>query len=1091
MTQKKLKLAVCAAILLAGTTFAAVPAGAADLKGETEKAAEVPYAVLAAADETIYVPVYGTIANGAMMAIGDSTSAIGDESIAVGYNAHADANVYSKEQTSAVAMGFGVTAKGGNSVALGSGALAEGQGGPAVAVGASVEATNAGATAVGFAARATAVDSTAIGRNVVAGGSAAIAIGRNTLVNDPNPNDSADSTGIDYSQYFKNAQGIAIGDGVRAFGDQVIAIGTASRALGDDTIAIGQVSKAMAKMGVAIGNGSLVDTGASYSVAVGEGAEVHKDASNSAAFGPGAQVSSSLALAVGPAAEVRNASEHAIAIGNKAIVTSSLNSIAAGYNSLVSSGSENSIAIGQSSSIGKSAKYSIAIGGSDNPDSPATGEGAKIGDNSVGSVVIGAESYVSANTSYASTLGYGAFVGSKANNSVALGTKSGVFKSDILTSYQSKGAWDASKYGDGDSGVISVGRTTSSRTDPAFSRRIINVANGRISSSSHDAVNGSQLRNYYVPTGTYQFKDGKVTLTWKDMYGIDKDFTTDLTIEGLDAGGTVNITGDRNITIPDRSKEDDPYQVTLNNKIMLGEAGDAYKTQGIEIDGTPGQIGKAYFGGEEEGIKINWENDKDPEHVHTITGLDNLTWDYTAYTHGDYATSSRAASEAQLHAAFQYLDNSIQTVNARIDDIEINGDKNIDVTKKEPETSGGGTGTGGNTGTGGTTAGTGPKFDQTLKDDVVIGGGPTGDAGTKGSITVLRQEQGTVVDGQRIDITLNKDNDGKLTGLSNRDWDIQKYKDGGYNTSNAATEDQLRAGLDMTVQYDTKVDGDNTVVDYTNITLNPGGDSVTIHNVAPGKEDTDAVNVSQLKEVEQNVNNNTTAINNLYGRVDDLGGRINKVGAGAAALAALHPLDFDPDEKLDFAAGYGNYAGENAVAIGAFYRPNEDTMFSIGGTFGNGENMVNAGVSFKLGQQNRVSVSRVALAKEVIELRKRLDDLTSVTADMALGRALDLSKIQLFPDTPENHWAYDYVATLAGNGILEGYPDGYFKGNRNMTRYEMAAVIYRAMQNGAKITPRLLAEFAPELDRIRVDTITKEKNGMPDIQRVRTIPGRE
>ena len=1084
MNPKKLRIAVCAALCMAALGMAPMPAGAASIKGEPQKAAakELPYAVLAAADETTYVPVYGTIANGAMMAIGDSTSAIGDNSIAVGYNAKAD----SDQGYSAVAVGSGVEALGENAVALGSGAKAKGS--LAVAVGASVEAANAGAMAVGVAARASGMDSTAVGKNVVAGGTAAIAIGRNTLVNDPKA--SADSPGIDYSQYFKNAQGIAIGDGVRAFGEQVIAIGTASRALGDDTIAIGQVSKAMAKMGVAIGNGSLVDTGASYSVAVGEGAKVNKDASNSAAFGPGALVSSASALAVGTTAQVGINSKQAVAIGNYAKVTSSPNSIAAGYRSQVSSGSDNSIAIGQSSSIGQGAKYSIAIGGSDNADSTMTEQGAKIGKDSIGSVVIGAESYVSANTTYASALGHGASVGSGASNSVAIGAKSSVFKGDILASYQSKGAWDASESGDGDNGVVSVGKK--SPYSGSFNRRIINVANGRVSSTSHDAVNGSQLRNYYVPTGTYQFKDGKVTLTWKDMYGIDKDFTTDLTIEGLDTGGDVNITGDRNMTIHhDSTKEDDPYQVTLNNTVKLGAAGEEYKKLGIEIDGTPGEIGKAYFGGEEEGIKINWEKDGNSEHVHTITGLDNLTWDYTAYQNNAYKNSSRAASEAQLHAAFRYLDNSIQTVNNRIDDIEINGDKNIEVNKKDPETSGGGTGTGG-TGSGSTAPGTGPKFDQTLEDDVVIGGGPDGKSGNEGSITVLRQDQGTVVDGQRIDITLNKDNDGKLTGLSNRDWDIKKYKEGGYNTSNAATEDQLRAGLDMTVQYDTKIDADgNTVIDNENITLNPGGNSVTIHNVAPGKEDTDAVNVSQLKEVEQNVNSNTTAINNLYGRVDDLGGRINKVGAGAAALAALHPLDFDPDEKLDFAAGYGNYAGENAVAIGAFYRPNEDTMFSIGGTFGNGENMVNAGISFKLGQQNRVSVSRVALAKEVIELRKRLDDLTSVTADMALGRALDLSKIQLFPDTPENHWAYDYVATLAGNGILEGYPDGYFKGNRNMTRYEMAAVIYRAMQNGARITPRLLAEFAPELDRIRVDTITKEKNGMPDIQRVRTIPGRE
>lgn len=254
---------------------------------------------------------------------------------------------------------------------------------------------------------------------------------------------------------------------------------------------------------------------------------------------------------------------------------------------------------------------------------------------------------------------------------------------------------------------------------------------------------------------------------------------------------------------------------------------------------------------------------------------------------------------------------------------------------------------------------------------------------------------------------------------------------------------------------------------------------------------TDVASKMQQDINTQNIEKNTESIQILNGRMDEMGARINKIGAGAAALAALHPLDFDPDEKLDFAAGFGNYGGENAVAIGAFYRPNEDTMFSVGGTFGNGENMVNAGISFKVGQKNHISVNRVAMAKEIIELRKQMEDVHSFIADGIAGRELDLSKIQLFPDIPENHWAYDYVTTLAGNGLLEGYPDGNFKGNRQLTRYEMAAILYRAMMNGARLSAKALKEFAPELDRIRVDTISQDKNGKPDIQRVRTVTGRE
>ena len=242
----------------------------------------------------------------------------------------------------------------------------------------------------------------------------------------------------------------------------------------------------------------------------------------------------------------------------------------------------------------------------------------------------------------------------------------------------------------------------------------------------------------------------------------------------------------------------------------------------------------------------------------------------------------------------------------------------------------------------------------------------------------------------------------------------------------------------------------------------------------------DAVNGSQLFVTNQQVAQNAQSISKL-------GNRINKVGAGAAALAALHPLDFDPDDKWDFAAGYGNYNGENAAAIGAYYRPNEDTMFSVGGSFGNGENMVNAGVSLKLGQGNHVSTSKVAMAKEIKDLRKELEGLKSALLDVNAGKKLDTSKLQLFPDVPKNHWAYEYVSTLKGNGALTGYPDGEFKGDRPMTRYEFATMLYKAMLEGATLSDKILKEFAPELERFTVDTVHQDKDGKPTVERVRTV----
>ena len=300
------------------------------------------------------------------------------------------------------------------------------------------------------------------------------------------------------------------------------------------------------------------------------------------------------------------------------------------------------------------------------------------------------------------------------------------------------------------------------------------------------------------------------------------------------------------------------------------------------------------------------------------------------------------------------------------------------------------------------------------------------------------------------------------------------------------TKDGLMAG-ETKVTNDGLSIGGKTYVSKDGLNAN----NQTITNVADGKVEkgsTDAVNGGQLYETNQAIANNATNISSLSHSISNLDNRVNKVGAGAAALAALHPLDFDPDAKWDFAAGYGNYRGANAAAVGAYYRPNEDTMFSVGGSFGNGENMVNAGVSFKLGSgSSHVSTSRVAMAKEIKELRGELEAMKSAMLDANAGKKIDTSKLQLFPDVPQNHWAYEYVAQLAGNGMIEGYPDGNFAGDRPMTRYEFAAILYRAMTKGAVLSDKILSEFSHELEYFTVDTVAKDKAGNPTIQRVRTV----
>lgn len=299
---------------------------------------------------------------------------------------------------------------------------------------------------------------------------------------------------------------------------------------------------------------------------------------------------------------------------------------------------------------------------------------------------------------------------------------------------------------------------------------------------------------------------------------------------------------------------------------------------------------------------------------------------------------------------------------------------------------------------------------------------------------------------------------------------------------------EYTVALDKNINVDKVTAGDTTISDkgleikdgpsVTKDGINAGNKKVT--NVAAGElseTSKDVVNGSQLYKTNQEVANNTN-------RINQLGSRVNKVGAGAAALAALHPMDFDPDDKLTFSAGYGNYGGENAAAIGAYYRPDEKVMFSVGGTVGNGENMVNAGVSFSLDRTNHVSNSRTAMAREILDLRAEVTELKAMVAKGGLGSIAE-DKMKIFPDVAENHWAYEYVGKLAAAGIIEGYPDGKFSGDRMMSRYEFAAMLYRAMQKGAQLDSKIINEFAPEMGRIRVDRISGEDGDRDKIERVR------
>lgn len=684
----------------------------------------------------------------------------------------------------------------------------------------------------------------------------------------------------------------------------------------------------------------------------------------------------------------------------------------------------------------------------------------------------------------------------------------------------------------------------------AGSKKITNVADGDISPTSKDAINGSQLVSYVAANKTI-LKDGK------------------------------------NTTVTGNGTKDDPYKVNVNDNLNLGEKGEN------GIDGSIGVTGKdgsaVTINGKDGSIGMNGKDGKDGLTMKSAKGQDGVDGSNGAngmtrivYEDDGHVTHEVATLDDGLKFAGntgsvakklnstmtikgngtkedkEYDASNIKTVVDAQGDLVIGLDKNL---KADTVTVGGQ----GKDGADGINGAIGVKGADG-KDGVTISSiGKDGTNGTDGHIGINGKDGASAdihvvkgvngVDGtdgyngtDGIDRIVYEDhngntqtvatmNDGMKYGgdvgnVINKKLNGQVNVVGGItDSSKLSTEDNIGVvsdgsdnlkvrlskdlkGLDSvttkTVTADTgnitTVNASTVNVGDTTITtggmtiqngsagqdvtlnkdgLNNGGNKIT--NVAPGdisSTSTDAVNGSQLYGTET--------------RINRLGNRINHVGAGAAALAGLHPLDFDPDDKWDFAAGYGNYKNANAVAIGAYYRPNEDTMFSVGGSFSGGENMVNVGVSWKFGQKSHISRSRVSMAKDMLAMKNQIETLTKKLAAYESGQPVKLAPIatgaMTFPDVPENHWAYEYVKNLAERGYLKGYPDGEFKGDRAMTRYEYAAIIYRALQNGAPSDgnmTRSVDDFGPELvkvqniDRFRVDRISGKDNDRHKVERVR------
>ena len=627
--------------------------------------------------------------------------------------------------------------------------------------------------------------------------------------------------------------------------------------------------------------------------------------------------------------------------------------------------------------------------------------------------------------------------------------------------------------------------------------KITNVAAGDVSANSTDAVNGSQLHEVKTLAGqhtTVKAKDANVTVT-----------------EGTNAAGGTEYTiglGNKVTLGSDPSK-----QVSIDGTTGIIKAGDK-----VTINGTTGNIDAGK-------VKINGKDG-------TVNGLTNKTWDPNNITSGQAATEDQlkevdnkitntsteltnkgmdfAGNEGEFHrnlgdkvtikgegtkAASEYSGENIKTFADSNGNLTVKMDKNL---KTETIVAAGKDGKNGKIGINGN--------DGVTTNISVTRDGKPGVDGAPGTTTTrivyekpdgTKEEVATLNDGMKYG--------GDTGNVIKKKLNEQVNVVGGITDENKlTTEDNLGVVSDgnnnLKVRMAKDLKGLNSVTTNTltvgdvkidNSGINAGNKKIS--NVAAGDisaNSTDAVNGGQLWKTNQ-------TINNIGGAVNELGTRVNRVGAGAAALAALHPLDFDPDDKWDVAAGYGNYKDAHAVSVGAFYRPNEDTMFSVGGSFGGGENMVNAGVSVKLGQGNHVSTSKVAMAKEIVDLKDAVTRLEAqneqfrqIIGQMAGQPVRNVA----FPDVPKDHWAYSYVKSLADRGLLEGYPDGEFKGDRSMTRYEFAAIIYRALQNGAPVDGNMgkaMEEFGPEMEKVReayrfrVDRISGEDNDRNKVERVR------
>ena len=1047
----------------------------------------------------------------------------------------------------AIALGKGAGAVN-NSVAIGDGASvlegSNGQGGTAVGYKASAGykgtsiGTNAisgreGATLMGYGTSSSSLYSTVIGTDSVInsdntavtiwgnsldvqGATATVVGAKNTIDNKSGKAYSGVANAVMGSaNTVKASNGVTIqGTGntvTNAYKDMGIGLSDALAILGGDYSKLAQKDSGA----VAVIGGANTVSDQSYSTVIGFGNKVAGDTtegdsgvflagshnklnntSNSLVMGDNnslTNMDASIVLGNSTKTGSMQGMSNVVAIGNETAMQQADNSIAIGYkaavvvNDNVADGEEvqpanNSVAIG----------YESRVTGS---QSVAFGQEAKALQH--GTAALG--SFATARGEYSTALGYTSEAVGQGSSAIGHGSRA-VADESVALGAGSVANREAGRFGydapsededansltwKSNAGAVSVGYTLPANANTSakqITRQITNVAAG---SEDTDAVNVAQLKkaktevvqgsnvtvepttgvngqNIYTVSLNSDINVKKITTNSAYVTNVDASDNSSVTNVGyvnqqiagaaLSAGNGIDITNkvvSVKLKAGETNLEVDESGLSLKKALKVNSV----DAGGTVIDSDGLKIGnKTYVSS--EGLNAN-----DQKIINVAPGEISATSTDAINGSQLHETNERVAKVegdiSNINTEITSIKGNITTINNRIDGI----DAEITEINNKVETN---------------TQNIATNTENISKLNVRVA-----------NVEELAKQHTTVEEGSNITVTEGTNDDGgkKYTVALDNEISLDKVTTGNAVMNNdglkvganvSVTKDAVTAGSTSISDDGLKI-GDKTYVSSDGLNAN----SQKITNVAAGEADTDAVNVSQLNAASEQIINNSN-------RISKLGDRVNKVGAGAAALAALHPMDFDPDDKWSFAAGYGNYAGQNAAAIGAYYRPDEKVMFSVGGTVGNGENMVNAGISFALDRTNRVSNSRTAMAREIVDLRGQL---TQVTAELASLKAtlgvIDETKTKLFPDVPANHWAYEYISKLAGNGYVEGYPDGNFDGNRLMTRYEFAAMLYRAMEKGAALEERIINEFAPELGRIRVDRISGKDGDRDKIERVR------